>query len=124
MIRWSSPVNYMKRTAARDTEVNGQKIKEGDSLVLFYGSANRDESVFEEPYRFSIDRNPNRHVAFGYGEHFCMGTHFARRSMCAVVEELARRVEHWEITSEPEWIRSNFVVGLKHLHVHYKIRPS
>ena len=124
MIRWSSPVNYMKRTAARDTEVNGQKIKEGDSLVLFYGSANRDESVFEEPYRFSIDRNPNRHVAFGYGEHFCMGTHFARRSMCAVVEELARRVEHWEITSEPEWIRANFVVGLKHLHVHYKIRPS
>jgi len=124
MIRWSSPVNYMKRTAARDTEVNGQAIKEGESLVLFYGSANRDEAIFENPYRFSVDRNPNRHIAFGYGEHFCMGTHFARRSMCAVVEELARRVEHWELAAEPEWIRANFVVGLKHLHVRYQIRPS
>ena len=124
MIRWSSPVNYMKRTAARDVELAGQKVSEGDALVMFYGSANRDEAVFEDPYRFNIDRSPNRHVAFGYGEHFCMGTHFARRSMCAVVEELARRVEHWEITQEPEWIRSNFVVGLKHLYVDYSIRPS
>jgi cytochrome P450 len=124
MIRWSSPVNYMKRTAACDTEVNGKNIKEGDSLVMFYGSANRDESAFEDPYRFTIDRNPNPHVAFGHGEHFCMGTHFARRSMCAIVQELARRVEHWEITSEPEWIRANFVVGLKHLHVRYEIRPD
>ena len=124
MIRWSSPVNYMKRTAARDTVVNGQAIREGDSLVLFYGSANRDESVFDAPYQFSIDRNPNRHIAFGYGEHFCMGTHFARQSMRSVVEELARRVEYWEFAAEPEWIRANFVVGLKHLHVRYKIRDS
>ncbi|MDE0884185.1 MAG: cytochrome P450 [Myxococcota bacterium] len=124
MIRWSSPVNYMKRTAACDTVVNGQAIKEGDSLALFYGSANRDESVFDDPYQFSIDRSPNRHIAFGYGEHFCMGTHFARKSMCAVVEELARRVEYWELATEPEWIRSNFVVGLKHLDVRYKIRDS
>ncbi|MBW2726584.1 MAG: cytochrome P450 [Deltaproteobacteria bacterium] len=124
MIRWASPVNYMKRTAAQDTEVNGQKICEGDAIVMFYASANRDESVFEDPYTFNIDRNPNRHLAFGYGEHFCMGTHFARRSMRAIVEQLAHRVEHWELAADPEWIRASFVVGLKHLPVHYRIRPS
>lgn len=124
MIRWASPVNYMKRTAAQDTEVNGQKIREGESVVMFYASANRDESVFDDPYTFSIDRNPNRHLAFGYGEHFCMGTHFARRSMRAIVEQLASRVEHWELTADPEWIRASFVVGLKHLPVRYKIRAS
>ena len=124
MIRWASPVNYMKRTAAKDTVLNGQKIREGEPLVMFYASANRDETVFDDPYTFDIDRHPNRHIAFGYGEHFCMGTHFARRSMRAVVEELARRVEDWELISEPEWIRASFVVGLKHLPVRYKIRES
>jgi len=124
MIRWASPVNYMKRTAARDVEVGGQKIPEGDSLVMFYGSANRDEAVFDDPYTFRIDRNPNRHLAFGYGEHFCMGAHFARRSMRAIVEQLASRVESWEVVGDPEWIRASFVVGLKRLPVRYKIRPS
>ena len=124
MIRWASPVNYMKRTVARDTEVGGQEVREGDAVVMFYGSANRDETVFEDPYTFDIDRNPNRHLAFGYGEHFCMGTHFARQSMRAIVEELARRVEHWELAADPEWIRASFVVGLKHLPVRYRIRPS
>jgi cytochrome P450 len=124
MIRWASPVNYMKRTVVQDTEVNGQKLREGDALVMFYASANRDESVFEDPYTFNIDRHPNKHIAFGYGEHFCMGTHFARRSMRAVVEQFARRVEHWELAGDPEWIRASFVVGLKHLPVRYKIRPS
>jgi cytochrome P450 len=124
MIRWASPVNYMKRTAAADTEVNGQKIRQGDPLVMFYASANRDEAVFDDPYTFNIDRHPNRHIAFGYGEHFCMGTHFARRSMRAIVDQLARRVEHWELTAEPEWIGASFVVGLKHLPVRYKIRAS
>jgi hypothetical protein len=124
MIRWASPVNYMKRTVAQDTELNGQKLREGDRVVMFYGSANRDEAVFDDPYKFNIDRHPNRHIAFGYGEHFCMGTHFARRSMRAIVEQLARRVEHWELTADPDWIRASFVVGLRHLPVRYKIRPS
>ena len=121
ILRWTSPVNYMKRTAARDVEVGGQKIREGEALMLFYASANRDEDVFDEPFRFDIDRKPNRHVAFGHGEHFCMGAHLARRSQQAIVEELARRVEHWEIIGEPEWISSSFVVGLKHLPVRYRI---
>jgi hypothetical protein len=121
ILRWTSSVNYMKRTAARDVEVAGQKIREGDALMLFYGSANRDESVFDDPYKFDIDRKPNRHIAFGYGEHFCMGAHLARRSQRAIVEELARRVEHWEIIGEPEWIQASFVIGLKHLPVRYRI---
>lgn len=121
ILRWTSSVNYMKRTAAVDTEVGGTKIKQGDSLVMFYGSANRDESVFENPFTFDIDRSPNRHIAFGYGEHFCMGAHFARRSQVAIVEEFARRVESWELIGKPEWIASSFVVGLKHLPVAYTI---
>ncbi len=121
ILRWTSSVNYMKRTAARDVEVSGRKIREGDALVLFYASGNRDETVFDDPFRFDIDRNPNRHVAFGFGEHFCMGAHLARRSQRAIVEELARRVEHWEIIGEPEWISASFVVGLKRLPVRYRI---
>ncbi|MCZ6598116.1 MAG: cytochrome P450, partial [Planctomycetota bacterium] len=121
ILRWTSSVNYMKRTAARDVEVGGQKIREGDALLLFYASGNRDESVFERPFTFDVDRKPNRHLAFGYGEHFCMGAHLARRSQRAIVEELARRVEHWELIGEPEWIAASFVVGLKRLPVRYKI---
>lgn len=124
ILRWTSPVNYMKRTAACDVEVGGQKIREGDSLVMFYASANRDESIFERPFTFDIDRKPNRHLAFGQGEHFCMGAHLARRSQRAILEELARRLEHWEIIGEPEWISASFVAGLKHLPVRYRIARS
>ncbi len=124
MIRWASPVNYMKRTVAEDTEVAGQRLKKDDVLVMFYASANRDEAVFENPYTFDVSRRPNRHIAFGYGEHFCMGAHFARRSMAAIVNQLARRVEHWEMVGEPDWIRASFVVGLKHCPVRYRIRPE
>ncbi len=124
MIRWASPVNYMKRTASRDLELSDTKIREGDALVMFYASGNRDESVFDDPYRFDVSRNPNRHLAFGYGEHFCMGAHFARRSMRAIVDQLARRVEEWELVGDPEWIQASFVVGLKHLPVRYRIRPA
>jgi cytochrome P450 len=124
ILRWTSSVNTMKRTAARDVEVGGQKIREGDALQMFYASANRDEAVFDDPYTFTIERNPNLHLAFGHGEHFCMGANLARRSQRAIVEELARRVEHWEIIGEPEWISSSFVVGLKHLPVRYKIKKG
>ena len=124
IVRWTTAVNYMKRTATRDTEVNGQKIREGEAVMMFYASANRDESIFEDPYTFNVERKPNRHLGFGHGEHFCMGAHFARRSQIAIIEELARRVEHWEIIGEPEWISSSFVVGLKHLPVRYRIRQG
>jgi len=121
VVRWTSPVNYMQRTAACDTEVGEQKIPEGDALLLFYSSANRDEDVFEDPFTFRVDRHPNRHLGFGIGEHFCLGAHLARRSQRALFGELSRRLEHVELAGEPEWIRSSFVVGLKHLPIRYRI---
>jgi cytochrome P450 len=121
VVRWTTPVNYMRRQAARDTEVGGQRIREGDWLLLFYASGNRDEAVFDDPFRFRIDRDPNPHVGFGHGEHFCLGSHLARRSQRALFAELARRLEHVELAGEPQWIQSSFVVGLKHLPIRYRI---
>jgi cytochrome P450 len=121
VVRWATPVNYMRRRAACDTEVRGQKIRAGDWLCLFYASANRDEEIFDEPFRFRIDRDPNRHVGFGHGEHFCLGSHLARRSQRALFAELARRLEHVELIGDPEWIQSSFVVGFKHLPIRYRI---
>ena len=121
VVRWATPVNYMRRRAACDTEVGGRRIRKDDWLLLFYASANRDEDVFDDPFRFRIDRDPNPHVGFGYGEHFCLGSHLARRSQRALFAELARRLEHVELTGEPEWIQSSFVVGLKRLPIRYRI---
>ncbi len=121
ILRWTSPVNYMKRTPTEDVVVNGVTIPKGEAVVMLYASANRDEDVFDDPFRFDIERKPNPHVAFGHGEHFCMGSHFARRSLSAILREVVRRVEGWELVREPEWIKSSFVVGLKHLPVRYRI---
>lgn len=121
VVRWTTPVNYMRRTAACDTEVGGQRIREGEHLLLFYASANRDEDVFDDPFRFRVDRDPNPHIGFGHGEHFCLGSHLARRSQRALFGELARRLEHVELTGEPQWIQSSFVVGLKRLPIRYRI---
>lgn len=121
ILRWTSSVNYMKRTAARDAQVHGVTIPKGEAAVMFYASANRDEDVFEDPFTFDIERNPNRHIAFGYGEHYCMGAHFARRSMAAILNQLVSRIEEWELAGEPEWIQASFVVGLKHLPVRYRM---
>ncbi len=121
VVRWASPVNYMQRTAARDVELGGQQIREGDRLILFYASANRDEEVFDAPFEFRVDRHPNRHLGFGIGEHFCLGAHLARRSQRALFGELSRRLEHVELVGDPEWIASSFVVGLKHLPIRYRI---
>ena len=121
ILRWTSSVNYMKRTAVQDIEVNGVTIPKGEALVMFYASANRDEDVFDRPFEFDVTRKRNPHLAFGYGEHFCMGAHFARRSLAAIVNQLITRVESWELAGDPEWIKSSFVVGLKHLPVRYRI---
>ncbi len=121
IVRWTSPVNFMKRTAARDAEVHGQRIKAGEALVMFYASANRDEDVFEDPFAFRVDRNPNPHLGFGIGEHFCLGAHLARRSQRALFRELATRLESVELAGEPEQIEASFVVGLKRLPIRYRI---
>ena len=121
VVRWTSPVNYMRRTAAVDCRVGDQRIAAGDALLLFYGSANRDEALFDDPDVFRADRSPNRHIGFGYGEHFCLGAHLARRSQCALFSELVRRVEHLELAGEPVWIAASFVVGLKKLPLRYRV---
>jgi cytochrome P450 len=124
ILRWSSPVNYMKRVVGRDLEFHGQKLREGDKLVLFYGSANRDEAVFEDPFTFRVDRKPNPHLAFGVGEHFCLGAHLARHSQRALLAELVRRLDSIELAGEPERIHSSFVVGLKKLPLRYRVSEA
>jgi cytochrome P450 len=124
VVRWASPVNHMKRHVLEDVELRGQKIRAGDRLALFYASANRDEDVFEDPFRFDIARHPNRHLGFGTGEHFCLGAHLARASIRALLEEIGARVESCEPAGDVSHIHASFVVGLKTLPVRYKIRPA
>jgi hypothetical protein len=124
ILRWASPVNYMKRVVARDLEFRGQKLRAGDNLVLFYASANRDETVFEDPFAFRVDRRPNPHLAFGIGEHFCLGAHLARHSQRALLAELVRRLDSIELAGEPERIHSSFVVGLKKLPLRYRVSTA
>ena len=124
IIRWTTPVNYMKRTALCDTEVRGQTIREGERLVMFYASANRDDEVFDDPFTFDVTRHPNRHLGFGWAEHFCLGAHLARASTHALVHEFASRVESLEFAGPVTQTESSFVVGLKSLPVRYRIRPA
>ena len=124
IVRWSSPVNYMRRTLLQDAELRGQKMREGEHLVMFYASANRDSEVFERPFDFDITRHPNRHLGFGTGEHFCLGAHVARLSSRALFHELATRVEELEPAGDPSHIEAAFVCGLKTLPFRYKIRPA
>ena len=123
IVRWSTPVNYMMRTAASDYELAGQKIRAGERLLLFYASANRDEDVFENPFSFQIDRNPNPHLGFGTGEHFCLGSHLARRSQRALFSELIGRLEDVELAGPPERLAASFVAGVKHLPMRYRLAP-
>jgi cytochrome P450 len=117
VVRWASPVNYMRR---RVLEEMGKRI---ESLAMFYASANRDEDVFEDPFRFDVTRHPNRHLGFGTGEHFCLGAHLARASIRAVLEEMGKRIESLEPTGDASQTHASFVVGLKTLPVRYRIRP-
>jgi cytochrome P450 len=123
VVRWASPVNYMKRQVLEDVEIRSQRIPAGDYLGLFYASANRDSDVFADPFRFDVTRRPNRHLGFGSGEHFCLGAHVARMSIRALLQELGERVERLELAGDPSPIHASFVVGLKKLPVRYVIRP-
>jgi hypothetical protein len=124
IVRWTSPVNYMKRVVAEDLEFRGQRLRKGDNLVLFYASANRDESVFDDPDTFRVDRDPNPHLGFGIGEHFCLGSHLARESQRALLSELIARVDSLELAGDPARIASSFVVGLKQLPIRYRTSRS
>jgi methyl-branched lipid omega-hydroxylase len=115
IVRYASPVLFMRRTLTRDYAMNGQDYREGDKVVLFYYSANRDEAVFTDPERFDITRSPNPHVGFGApGPHFCLGAHLARRELTVMLRELLTRVP--DITAgEPDRLLSSFVNGIKRL---------
>jgi cytochrome P450 len=121
MIRWVTPVKHFFRTAAADATVGEKAIKAGDALLMCYPSGNRDEDVFEEPFSFRIDRKPNRHIAFGYGPHVCLGQHLAKMEIRVFFEELFARIAHFELAGEPAWLSSNFVSGLKRLPIRYQL---
>ncbi len=124
IVRWTSPVIQFARTLTQDTEVGGQKIRARESVCLFYPSANRDEDVFEEPFKFDIGRDPNPHLAFGIGEHFCLGANLARLELEVIYQQLAQRLEGLELTGPVERLRSSFVGGIKHLPIRYKMMPA
>ena len=105
------------RTATRAVELRAQQIREGDRVVIWNPSANRDEEVFADPYRFDLARKPNDHIAFGYGEHFCIGANLARLELRVMVDELLRRMPDMIPAGPPERLRSNLLAGIKHLPV-------
>jgi len=122
MIRWVTPVKEFMRTAAADTVLGGVPVARGESVLLSYPSANRDEEVFTDPFRFDVGRDPNRHLAFGFGAHYCLGAALAKTETRALYAELLPRLESVELAGPPEWTATTFVGGLKHLPVRYKLR--
>jgi cholest-4-en-3-one 26-monooxygenase len=119
IVRWVSPVLHFRRTATRDTVLRGVEIGAGDKVVVWYCSANRDEEVFASPDVFDVGRDPNPHLGFGIGEHFCLGSHLARLEIRALLEELLRRLPDIELASAPRRLRSNFIHGIKEMPVRF-----
>ncbi len=116
IVRWASPVIWMRRTVNEDTVLSGQELHPGDKVLLFYNSANRDESVFDDAYRFDVRRSPNPHVGFGAaGPHFCLGAHLARREVEVMIRELLVQLPDIESVGEPDRLHSSFINGIKHL---------
>jgi cholest-4-en-3-one 26-monooxygenase len=124
IIRWTSPVIQFTRLATRDTVLHGQKIREGEVLALFYPSANHDEEVFAEPFKFDIGRNPNLQIAFGIGEHYCLGANLARMELQIMFRQLTERLEEVELAGPIQRMRSSFVGGIKHMPIRYRMRAQ
>ncbi len=124
ILRWTSPVIHFIRTATEDVRVGDQTVRAGERVAMFYPSANRDEEVFDDPFAFRIDRRPNRHLAFGVGEHFCLGAHVARLELTVIFRHLMRRLESMELAGEVERLRSNIIGGIKHLPLRYRMRKE
>ena len=117
IVRWATPVVHFRRTATADTEIAGQELHAGDKVVMFYSSANRDERVFDDPYRFDVTR-PLQPPQTGFGAggpHFCLGANLARREISVMFDEIRRRLPDLRITGEPDYLQSNFINGIKHL---------
>ncbi|OBK90364.1 cytochrome P450 [Mycolicibacter sinensis] len=123
IIRWVTPVKEFMRTATADTQVRGVPIAKGESVYLSYVSANRDEEVFDDPFRFDVGRDPNKHLSFGYGVHFCVASALARMEIDSFFRELLPRLDAIEMAGEPQLISTTFVGGVKHLPVRYRLHP-
>jgi cholest-4-en-3-one 26-monooxygenase len=119
ILRWVSPISHFTRTATEDCEVRGQSIKAGQQLALYFASANRDEDVFDDPFAFRVDRRPNPHLAFGFGEHFCMGAHVARVEIETIFRHLLARLESFEVVGTVDRLRSTTNGSIKHLPLGY-----
>jgi cytochrome P450 len=120
-IRWMTPVKHFMRSATADTELGGRSIAKGDWLMLCYASANRDEDVFEDPFTFRCDRRPNRHIAFGYGAHLCLGQHLAKLEMRILFEELLPRLKSIALDGEVKMTQAYFVNGPKKLPIRFEL---
>ncbi len=121
ILRWVSPITHFTRTATEDCEVRGTTIRAGEQVALFWASANRDEEIFADPFAFRVDRRPNPHLAFGVGEHFCMGAHVARVELETIFRHLLARLEWFELSGPVERLSSAVNGGLKHLPLRYRL---
>ena len=124
IVRWTTPVIQFARTATRDVELRGKTIRTGDNLCLFYASGNRDEEVFDNPFSFRVDRQPNPHIGFGMGEHVCLGAHLARLELRHAFAQLRARLQSCALTGPVERVRSSFVGGIKRAPMRWQIAPS
>jgi cytochrome P450 len=116
-VRWTSPSVYKRRTATRSVELHGMPIGAGDKVTVWEMSANRDETVFDAPFRFDVTRSPNPHLGFGQGVHFCLGANLARLEIRVLLEEILARVASIDLAGEPAYTRANRLWGLSHLPV-------
>jgi cytochrome P450 len=120
LLRWTTPVIYMRRTARKDVELAGQQIREGDKVVMYFGSANRDPEHVERPDVLDVSRPENAHIAFGEGPHGCLGKHIARVEIDAMLTEVLTRMRDFELAAPVEWLPSNFISGPKHMPLRFK----
>lgn len=123
ILRFSPAVHSFRRTATEDLEVHGQEIRKDDKIILWYPAANRDEDVFADPHRFDIRRSPNDHIAFGYGEHYCLGANLARMELQEIFREIVTRIDGLEMTAPARRLRSNFINGVKEMPVRFEPGP-
>ncbi|WIX93026.1 cytochrome P450 [Amycolatopsis sp. DG1A-15b] len=121
-LRWASPANHFMRHAVRDVDLGGRQVRSGDAVVVWLGSANRDETAFEDPFTFNPRRKPNRHIAFGVGGHYCVGHTVARVTLRALFDEIVSTFADLDHAGEVEHLSSNFVAGIKHMPVIAKVR--
>ncbi len=125
IVRWGSPVIWMRRTVAADTVLGGTELHEGDKVIMFYNSANRDEDVFTDPFTFDVRRDPNPHIGFGAaGPHFCLGAHLARQEITVMFRQLFERLPDIEAVGEPDRLLSPFINGIKHMDCKFTPAPA